>query len=63
MAKKNSGQGMFDALTNDETWILASKLTSGAETVARVAGGDHDTCMEIFDVAGDVQANWKKNRK
>ena len=59
MATKK-GREIFDALTLDETWILADKLTSGATMASRGPTRDHDTCIEIFDVIHDVQANFKK---
>jgi hypothetical protein len=59
---KKQGPEIFEALTHDETWVLAQKLTSGATMAGYGVGGDHDTCMEIFDVIGDVQANWKKGK-
>lgn len=54
-----TGPAMFADLTRDETWILADKLTSGATMADRGPAPDHDTSMEIYDVIGDVQANWK----
>jgi hypothetical protein len=56
--KKNSGPGMFDALTHDESWILSMKLMSGAAAVGRRPDPDYDTSREIRDVNADVQATW-----
>jgi len=51
---------MFGNLTRGETWVLSSKLISGAITSDEVLGGDqHDLTMELYDVVGDVQATWK----
>lgn len=63
MAEKNSSAGMFDALTQGETWILSMKLMSGAAMSGHAVGGDHATTMEIHGVVADVQANFGKGRK
>lgn len=55
-----TGPEMFADLTRDETWILADKLTSGASMVSHGPVHAHDMCMEIYDVIGDVQANFKR---
>lgn len=62
MASTKKGPEIFEALTYDETWILASKLTSGAIMSGHAVGGDHATTMEIHDVTADVQANWAKSQ-
>jgi hypothetical protein len=58
--KEKKMSKMFGGLTKQETSILASKLMSGAVTSDWTHGnGQHDLTMELYDVVGDVQENWK----
>jgi hypothetical protein len=62
MANKASDPEMFAGLTDDESWVLRMKLSSGA---AQASSGtkNHDVAGELYDVNKDLHAAWSKYLK
>jgi hypothetical protein len=58
MGKEKSGPGIFADLTEDERWVLSSKLISGASAAWR-GTRDYDTSGEIHAVISDVHDPWR----
>jgi len=57
MASK-TGPEMFAGLTDDESWVLRMKLSSGAAQASRVIR-DYDLSGEIHAAARDLHAAWE----